>query len=126
MGGIDSQVLGIGSNGHIGFNEPGTSLASRTHVTTLADSTINDNARFFKSRGEVPTKAITMGIATILEARGIVLLASGPKKADAIAKALEGPVTAMVPASALQMHPRITNVITEEAATKLVLKWERV
>jgi glucosamine-6-phosphate deaminase len=125
VGGIDYQVLGIGSNGHIGFNEPGTSLGSRTHLTKLTESTITDNSRLFKRRQDVPTKAVTMGIGTILEAERILLLASGPNKADSIAKAVEGPITATVPASALQLHPRVTFVITEDAAEKLTLNWER-
>ena len=125
VGGVDCQVLGIGSNGHIGFNEPGTSLASRTHMTKLTESTINDNARFFARRRDVPTKAVTMGIGTILDAERVLLVANGPKKADCIARAIEGPITAMVPASALQLHPRVTFVITEDAATKLTLSWER-
>ena len=125
VGGIDCQVLGIGSNGHIGFNEPGTSLASRTHMTKLTESTINDNARFFARRQDVPTKAVTMGIGTILDSERVLLVANGPKKADCIAKAIEGPITAMVPASALQLHPRATFVVTEDAATKLTLNWER-
>ncbi len=118
-GGIDFQVLGIGSNGHIGFNEPGSSLGSRTRVVRLSETTIRDNSRFFKSTAEVPKQAITMGIATILEARKIVMLASGRSKADAVAKALEGAITAMVPASALQMHPDVTFVVTEDAASGL-------
>jgi glucosamine-6-phosphate deaminase len=118
-------VLGIGSNGHIGFNEPGTSLASRTHMTGLTESTINDNARFFNRRQDVPTKAITMGIGTILDADRVVLVANGPRKADCVARAIEGPITATVPASALQLHPRVTFVVTADAATKLTLNWER-
>ena len=123
VGGIDCQVLGIGSNGHIGFNEPGTSLASRTHMTPLTQNTINDNARFFKRREDVPTRAITMGIRTVLDAERVVLVANGAKKADVIAKAIEGPITATVPASALQMHPRVTFVVTTDAASKLTLNW---
>jgi len=119
VGGIDIQVLGIGSNGHIAFNEPGTSLGSRTHVTELTAQTIKDNSRFFARIEDVPTRAITMGIGTILEAEEIILLASGENKADAIAKALEGPITCMVPASALQLHPKVTFVITRDAASKL-------
>jgi glucosamine-6-phosphate deaminase len=119
VGGIDFQVLGIGGNGHIGFNEPGSSLASRTRVVKLTKSTIAANARFFASAREVPKRAITMGIGTILEAQRIVLLASGAGKADAVAQALEGPVTASCPASALQLHPGVTFVITQNAATKL-------
>lgn len=125
-GGVNCQVLGIGSNGHIGFNEPGTSLASRTHKTRLADNTINDNARFFERRDDVPTEAITMGIGTILDAERIVLVANGENKADVIARAIEGPITATLPASALQPHPNVTFVITEDAGAKLELDWERV
>src|SRR3954470_20371542 len=94
-GGIDLQILGIGSDGHIAFNEPGSSLSSRTRLKTLAKQTIDDNARFFKDRSEVPIYAITMGVGTILEAKEIVLLASGKNKAEAIAQAVEGPVTGM-------------------------------
>lgn len=125
-GGIDYQVLGIGSNGHIGFNEPGSSLGSLTRIKTLNESTISDNARFFKNKKEVPTQAITMGIGSILDARKVVLLASGANKADAVAGALEGPVTSMVPASALQLHRFSTFVITENSAGKLTLDYETV
>jgi len=125
VGGVDLQVLGIGSNGHIGFSEPGTSLSSRTHKTALTESTITDNSRLFEKREDVPTSAITMGIGTVLDAARVVLVANGENKADAIAKALEGPITAMVPASALQLHPSVTYVITEDAASKLTLDWER-
>ncbi|MGE5609712.1 MAG: glucosamine-6-phosphate deaminase, partial [Bacillota bacterium] len=96
FGGIDMQILGIGSDGHIGFNEPGSSLSSRTRLKTLAKSTIDDNARFFEDRKDVPIYAITMGVGTILEARRIILLADGAKKAAAIAAAVEGPVTSMI------------------------------
>lgn len=125
VGGVDLQVLGIGSNGHIGFNEPGTSLVSVTHQTGLTRNTIDDNARFFEKREDVPTSAITMGIGTILEAERIVLVANGANKADAIAKAIEGPITASVPASALQLHPNVTFVLTQDAAAKLALEWRR-
>jgi len=125
IGGIDCQVLGIGSNGHIAFNEPGSSLASRTRVVKLTKSTIKDNSRFFARTEDVPTRAISMGIGTVLEAEGIVLLAYGANKADAVAKALEGPVTVSVPASALQLHPRVHWIIAEDAASKLRLEWER-
>ncbi len=125
VGGIDCQVLGIGSNGHIGFNEPGTSLSSRTHMTRLTESTITDNARLFARRQDVPTKAMTMGIGTILDVERVVLVANGAHKADCIAKAIEGPITATVPASALQLHPRVTFVVTQDAAAKLTLNWER-
>lgn len=118
-GGIDLQVLGIGSNGHIAFNEPGSSLGSRTRIKTLTDRTVRDNARFFSSMEEVPRYAITMGVGTIMDARELVLLASGESKADAIKAAVEGPVTAMVPASIIQMHRRAYVVIDEAAASKL-------
>src|SRR6478609_3152316 len=101
-GGIDVQILGIGSDGHIAFNEPASSLTSRTRLKTLAKQTIDDNARFFDSRDEVPVYAITMGVGTIMESRKILLLANGKKKADAVAQAVEGPVTSMITASALQ------------------------
>ncbi len=103
-GGIDLQILGIGRNGHIGFNEPQTPLDSRTHVVELTEDTRRANSRFFSSWEEVPRKAITMGVGTILEARRILLLASGAEKAEAVRAAMEGPVTPMVPASALQTH----------------------
>jgi len=120
-GGIDFQVLGIGRNGHIGFNEPGSSLASRTRLVKLSKETIQDNSRFFRRLSDVPTKAITMGIGTILESRKIMLLATGENKADAVAKAIEGPVTASVPASALQLHPDVTFILTKDAAKNLKL-----
>jgi glucosamine-6-phosphate deaminase len=118
-GGIDLQLLGIGSDGHIGFNEPTSSLASRTRIKTLTERTRRDNARFFGSPQEVPLHVITMGIGTILETRRVVLLATGAGKADAIAGAVEGPVTAMNPASALQLHERAVICLDEAAASKL-------
>ena len=121
-GGIDLQILGIGSDGHIAFNEPGSSLTSRTRLKTLAKSTIDDNARFFKSRDEVPVYAITMGVGTILEARKLLLLASGKGKADAVARAVEGPVTAMITASALQLHPDAMVFLDHDAASKLTMR----
>lgn len=121
IGGIHIQLLGIGGNGHIAFNEPGSSLACRTKKTSLTQKTIEDNARFFKRKEDVPTKAVTMGIGTIMDAQRIILLASGANKADAVAQALEGPVTARVPASALQLHPDVTYIITKDAASKLTL-----
>ncbi len=121
-GGIDIQVLGIGSDGHIAFNEPGTSLASRTHITTLTEQTIKDNARFFDSEKDVPRYAITMGVGTIMEARKTVLLANGKGKVDAVAAAAEGPVSCMCTASALQMHPDAMFFIDEEASAGLKLK----
>lgn len=121
-GGIDVQILGIGSDGHIAFNEPASSLVSRTRLKTLAKPTIDDNARFFNSRDEVPVYAITMGVGTIMESRKILLLANGEKKADAIAAAVEGPVTSMITASALQMHGDATVYVDEPAASKLKMR----
>lgn len=118
-GGVDLQLLGIGSDGHIGFNEPGSSLASRTRVKTLTERTRRDNARFFDSIDQVPVHCITQGVGTILDARHLVLLAFGAGKADAIAAAVEGPVTASVPASALQLHPHVTVIVDEAAASYL-------
>jgi glucosamine-6-phosphate deaminase len=120
-GGIDLQVLGLGSNGHIGFNEPTGSLASRTWVKILSQQTIGDNSELFNNPSEVPRHCITMGIGTIMEARHCLLLAFGPRKARAVAAMIEGPVTAMCPASALQFHPRITAVVDEAAAGGLSL-----
>jgi len=120
-GGVDLQLLGIGSDGHIGFNEPGSSLASRTRLKTLTARTREDNARFFGSVDEVPRHVLTQGVGTILEARHLVLVALGSGKADAVAAAVEGPVTAMCPASALQLHPHATVVVDETAATRLRL-----
>jgi len=121
-GGIDLQILGIGSDGRIGFNEPGSSLNSRTRLKTLAKRTIDDNARLFGNRSEVPIHAITMGVGTILEARRCILLASGKKKAAAIAAAVEGPVAGTVAASALQMHPSTKVFLDEEAAGELKMR----
>jgi glucosamine-6-phosphate deaminase len=118
-GGIDIQLLGIGSNGHIGFNEPSSGLMSRTRVKTLAPATIRDNARFFSSDEEQPHLSITMGIGTILDSHQTVLLATGEAKAEAIAATVEGPLTASCPASALQMHPNAVIVIDEGAASQL-------
>jgi len=120
-GGVDLQLLGIGTDGHIGFNEPGSSLASRTRIKTLTDRTRQDNARFFRSPAEVPRHVVTQGVGTILEARHLVLLAYGGAKADAVARAVEGPVTAMVPGSALQLHPHATVVVDSAAAGGLRL-----
>lgn len=124
VGGIDYQVLGIGGNGHIGFNEPGSSLGSLTRIKTLTERTITDNARFFAKLADVPTQAITMGIGTVFKARRVVLLANGENKADAIKAALEGPVTSLCPASALQLHRWATCVIDKAAASKLTLQYE--
>ncbi|MGC1461890.1 MAG: glucosamine-6-phosphate deaminase [Terracidiphilus sp.] len=118
-GGIDLQVLGIGSDGHIGFNEPTSSLASRTRIKTLTPQTVRDNARFFGSETKVPHHVITMGIGTILEARQCLLLAFGAKKARAIAAAVEGPITAINPASILQMHPVAKACLDDAAASRL-------
>jgi glucosamine-6-phosphate deaminase len=112
------QILGIGRDGHIGFNEPTSSLASRTRIKTLTRETREDNLRFF-GEGEVPRHALTMGIGTILESRELLLLATGSAKAPAIAAAIEGPVTSMVPASALQLHPAATIILDEEASRDL-------
>lgn len=118
-GGIDLQILGIGSDGHIAFNEPTSSLGSRTRIKTLAKQTIEDNARFFDRPEDVPVYAITMGVGTILDARRIVLLAAGENKADAVAAAVEGPVTSMITASALQMHRDVRTYLDKAAAGKL-------
>lgn len=120
-GGVDLQLLGIGTDGHIGFNEPCSSLASRTRIKTLTHQTREDNARFFDNPDEVPHHVITQGIGTILEARHLVLLATGEAKAEAVALAVEGPVAAVVPASALQLHPHATVVVDEAAASRLRL-----
>ena len=120
-GGVDLQLLGIGTDGHIGFNEPCSSLASRTRIKTLTEQTRVDNARFFNNLDEVPHHVITQGIGTILEARHLVLLATGEAKADAVALTVEGPVSALVPASALQLHPHATVVVDEAAASGLKL-----
>ncbi|MCS5732666.1 glucosamine-6-phosphate deaminase [Herbiconiux daphne] len=118
-GGIDLQLLGIGTDGHIGFNEPGSSFASLTRVKTLTRQTRDDNARFFDSVDDVPVHSITQGLGTILRAKRLVLLAFGAGKAHAVAAAVEGPLTASVPASAIQLHPRATVVVDEEAASML-------
>jgi len=118
-GGIDLQILGIGRNGHIGFNEPTSSLGSRTRLKVLSKETIQDNRKFFASQDEIPQCAITMGIGTILESKRILLLASGSPKAAAIAKAIEGPLTASVTASALQLHSDVTFIIDREAGAEL-------
>ena len=118
-GGIDLQILGIGTDGHIGFNEPGSSFASHTRVKTLTEQTRRDNARFFDSIDDVPMHCITQGLGTILRARHLVLLAFGEGKADAVAGAVEGPLTASLPGSAIQLHARATVVVDEAAASKL-------
>ncbi|MAP62425.1 MAG: multidrug transporter [Microbacterium sp.] len=118
-GGVDLQLLGIGTDGHIGFNEPGSSFASLTRVKTLTEQTRRDNARFFDSIDEVPRHCITQGLGTILRARHLVLLAFGAGKAAAVAAAVEGPVTASLPGSAIQLHPHVTVVVDEPAAGRL-------
>lgn len=119
VGGIDLQLLGIGRDGHIGFCEPGTPLETRTHLAKLADQTIEDNARFFGEKDSVPRFVITMGPQTILEAKKIVMMVSGKNKAEAIAKALEGPITPQVTASILQKHPDTIVILDTAAASKL-------
>jgi glucosamine-6-phosphate deaminase len=118
-GGIDLQVLGVGTDGHIGFNEPTSSLASRTRIKTLTPRTRSDNASFFDREEDVPHHVITMGIGTIMESRECLMLAFGARKADAVAAMVEGPVSAMMPASVLQMHPVVKVFIDEPAATPL-------
>ena len=118
-GGVDLQLLGIGSNGHIGFAEPGSPKDGRTSVVDLKESTINDNSRNFASIDEVPKRAISMGIGTILEAREVVLVASGKGKAKAVSAAVEGSETGDCPASFLQSHPKVTFVVDKEAASEL-------
>src|SRR5258707_3950666 len=121
-GGIDLQILGIGSDGHIAFNEPGSSLSSRTRLKTLSKQTIDDNAPFFERRESVPLYAITMGVGTILDARRLVLVASGKAKARAIAQAVEGTVTSLVTASALQLHREATVIVDDAAAPGLTMR----
>jgi glucosamine-6-phosphate deaminase len=118
-GGIDLQLLGIGRNGHIGFNEPTSSIGSRTRLKVLSQETLDDNSKFFSPSEESPQCAITMGIGTILEAGKILLLATGASKAAAVAKSIEGPVTSSVSASALQLHPDVTFIIDDAAASQL-------
>ena len=118
-GGIDLQILGIGGNGHIGFNEPSSSLGSRTRVKTLTEQTFHDNSRSFSADEFQPALAITMGISSIMEARKVLLLATGAGKADAVARMVEGPLTALCPASILQMHEYATILLDEQAAAQL-------
>ncbi len=118
-GGVDVQILGIGTNGHVGFNEPTSSFGSRTRVKTLAQQTREDNARFFDEDEMVPTHCVTQGLGTIMDARNLVMVAMGEKKADAVAAMIEGPVSAMCPASILQFHRRAFVIIDEAAASKL-------
>lgn len=118
-GGVDIQILGIGTDGHVGFNEPMSSLASRTRIKTLTRQTRQDNARFFDHADDVPDHVLTQGLGTIREARHLLLLAMGEAKAEAIAAAVEGPVAANCPASALQLHPHVTVLVDEAAASLL-------
>jgi glucosamine-6-phosphate deaminase len=120
-GGVDLQILAIGTDGHIGFNEPGSSFASVTRVKTLTEQTREDNARFFDSIDDVPMHCITQGLGTILRARHLVLLAFGEGKAQAVADAVEGPLSAILPGSAIQLHPHATVVVDEAAASRLKL-----
>ena len=118
-GGVDVQILGVGANGHIAFNEPPSALDSRTREICLHPTTVADNARFFDNEDQVPRKALTQGVGTIMEAHTIVLIATGPNKADAVKALVQGPVTPGCPASVLQNHPRTTVILDEDAAAKL-------
>ena len=118
-GGIDLQVLGIGRTGHIGFNEPGSSFASLTRVKSLTEQTRRDNARFFESLDQVPRHCITQGLGTILRAKHLVFLAFGEAKAEVVAGAIEGPLTSSLPGSVVQLHPRVTVILDNAAASKL-------
>jgi glucosamine-6-phosphate deaminase len=122
-GGIDLQILGIGENGHIAFNEPGSSLGSRTRIKTLTGTTREANARFFKNPKEVPTMAITLGVGTIMDAKTLLLLATGDAKAEAIRATCEGPITARWPATMVQMHRLATVIVETAAAAKLTLQY---
>jgi glucosamine-6-phosphate deaminase len=121
LGGVDVQLLGIGADGHVGFNEPSSSLGSRTRIKTLTEQTRRDNARFFESVDDVPRHVITQGLATIGAARHLLLIATGAAKAAPVAAAVEGPLTAMCPASVLQLHPHATVVVDEAAGSGLRL-----
>ncbi|MGX1160518.1 glucosamine-6-phosphate deaminase [Arthrobacter sp. SLBN-100] len=120
-GGIDLQLLGVGTDGHIGFNEPGSSFASRTRIKSLIEQTRRDNARFFNSLAEVPHHVLTQGLGTIMEARHVILVATGAQKARAVREFVEGPVAAICPASVLQFHPHTTVLLDEAAASALKL-----
>lgn len=120
-GGIDLQFLGIGVNGHIGFNEPGTPFTTRTHVVELTESTIEVNSRFFTTKEEMPRKAITMGIESIMESKEIVLFVNGKHKAEAVKQTIQGEVTEAFPASVLQRHPHVTVIADEDALSALTL-----
>lgn len=118
-GGIDLQLLGIGRDGHIAFNEPGSSLTARTQLVALAEETIEDNARYFDKKDDVPRFAISMGCGTIMDAKKLLLLANGEGKADAVAALIEGPITSQITASVLQMHPDATVIVDEAASSRL-------
>ena len=113
LGGIDLQLLGIGLDGHIGFNEPNKYFMSKTHVVELEESTIKANARFFESEADVPRKAVTMGMSAIMQSRKILLVANGANKKDILEKALYGPISPEIPASVLQLHPNVTVIYSE-------------
>ena len=119
LGHVDIQVLGIGKNGHIGFNEPGTPFSSKTHIIDLKESTRQANARFFKHIDEVPKQAITMGISTIMKSKEILLLSSGEAKAEATSKLINGDITEQLPASVLKQHPAVTIIVDKAAASML-------
>ncbi|ABS32382.1 glucosamine-6-phosphate deaminase [Clostridium botulinum] len=121
-GGIDLQILGIGVNGHIGFNEPNISFESETHLVNLNEKTIESNSRFFSSKEEVPTKAISVGIKSIIHSKKIILLACGSAKSDAVSKTINGKINPNIPASILQLHRDVVVIIDKEAASKLNLK----
>jgi len=121
-GGIDLQILGIGDNGHIGFNEPDISLNTRTHLVNLTAKTIRANSRFFNTAQEVPKQAITMGIGTIMRARKIILLANGKRKARVIKKTIDGSITTKVPASVLQLHNDVIIIVDQEAASQFIIQ----
>ena len=121
MGGVDLQFLGVGTDGHIGFNEPGSSFASRTRIKSLIEQTRRDNARFFRSLAEVPHHVVTQGLGTILEARHVILIATGAQKAPTVRDFVEGPVSAICAASVLQFHPHATVLLDEAAASSLKL-----
>lgn len=118
-GGIDVQVLGIGQNGHIGFNEPDIKFEARTHLVALDESTIKANSRFFEDESKVPKQAISMGIKNIMQSKKIVLMASGLSKADAIYEMVKGPITPNLPASVLQLHPDVVVILDKDAASKI-------
>ena len=120
LGGIDMQLLGLGHNGHVGFNEPGDCFQKNTYCVTLTERTIDANKRFFESADAVPRQAITMGVGTIMAAKKLVLVVSGADKADALQKCLQGPITPSVPGSVLQLHPDVTVVCDEAAYSKMV------